>query len=757
MPASELPDRQSKTDAKQKLHDICAKKKLNVRMNIPSHRSNDNRSMIGDIINASVANNAIETIANTAVPSTSTAMSTACTPTLMNIGGKVSTVETTTALTPTSSENSMTTIPPRISELQYLTESNNGNVTLPNDPIRTETSAPAMTNTSCATETLCSSKLFKELKMPVFEDLIPLSLRTDKTVAYTPPPLNLPRFDPTRAPPGYDTFRDETAQAFQTRDAVNHDMFMAIQTLGETSLSNRIALQQSNAGLTATTTNLTKLMGELQEANRRLANCMSNQQENITTAFTEMNSMREISNDNFKAYDEKIATCNEKMTTFEQITTVSTGLIQNLSQRTTYNENEIAKMKRLAGGVSGQVKSLPFTIETLRNLKISFTNKDKHHPHQFLAKFNNYFEQQLVDEASKCHAFRGVVLVKDEIKDWGESSAHINKFTELVQDFLEEFWCTSQQEKALLAFQEELPRIKYLREMAGSLLRWIETFKTMENMSPTRIVHYAIGKVAKNFMYHFVGNERSDLDALIAKLKILKHSHEDEIAITPYIVDSNIKRSNQENEGKRRTSPRRENHKYRSGDRRYPPENRKYLKEDRRYRSPDRKGQSDRGYRSDNREYREPRNRYPEERSQRPDGHDRKSDSRGYRSEGYENKRNDRENDREYKSDRRYRSTNNRLNESKNKHDDSKKPEKEKEIFTRKDFSRSEKTPKFRERKPEPETKTAEQPVRKIKIQKQSEEEEDDAFSEEYTPGNSDEELSSDSYSSTSENLSGED
>ncbi|KAL6953127.1 hypothetical protein U1Q18_048437 [Sarracenia purpurea var. burkii] len=594
---------------------------------------------------------------------------------------------------------------------------------------------------------ICSSKLFKELKMPIFkrigtsensEETSEESFDTNDLIPYAPGKLDeSDSEEPTRVPPELKEVHDRVQRSLETRDALSSDMFEAIQTLGMVTVGQRHAIQQLHAETSASNSKVDDRLNELKKVNEMFTEELKNQ-ELITKGFYEhLIETRNTGDKYFRENEAKFETLSQAIVSNDQALVGNANLIQVLQKTTDSCVTRIAKLEKSGGGPGTQSKSLPFSVDTFRNVGIEFTESERCHPHYFLENFENYLKDQQVDEASMCSLFRGLIRTTDS-KNWKEYTRSVTNFRALAKDFLQEFWSTQKQRKALLVFQEDTPRVNNLREMARCLLKWTTTLSNIKSLETSEMIASIIGKVPNEHISRFTDEEREDLPSLVERLESLQQSHEDEIPIAKFIIGnthvSEYKRPSREQEAKRRIPPKYEDHRYKSGDRRYKPDENKYrsYNRDRRF--------DDREPRSDKRDRRDDRDRRSDDRDKRSDNRERRYDDRDRRSD-----------------DRRYKPSSNAKQDDHRRQPDGQRPQSDK----RKDTSqrqgsswRKDDKPEFREKKDlPPKQKDVEVRVVKPTHDGKSEPEE---FDVEYTPEHSDA-LETEYETLSSENEDGED
>ncbi|KAL6958199.1 hypothetical protein U1Q18_047787, partial [Sarracenia purpurea var. burkii] len=182
------------------------------------------------------------------------------------------------------------------------------------------------------------------------------------------------------------------------------------------------------------------------------------------------------------------------------------------------------------GAVSTQIVKVPsrtFDTNTFKNLGIVFTEKDRHHPHQFVHAFENNIDDNEVDPIHKCNLFRSLINIQDA-ENWKRYNLSITNYAALREEFLYEFWSDEQQEEALEAFLEDTTRNGNTREMARYMLRWIETLRHVKRLKEQDIVDKMIEKIPDDAIKIIPMKDRRTLDRMIGRLKELQRSYKEE-------------------------------------------------------------------------------------------------------------------------------------------------------------------------------------------------------------------------------------
>lgn len=119
----------------------------------------------------------------------------------------------------------------------------------------------------------------------------------------------------------------------------------------------------------------------------------------------------------------------------QELTTVATCAIKNAKSENPTNVDE-----RVAIDL--------FTKNTKH-----YSQKNRHHPHQFLEQFNDPIVNDTLSNATKIMLFKSCVKINS--KTWEQRSQTAKTYHDLTKVFLEVFWDTIAQNEALKHFTKE--------------------------------------------------------------------------------------------------------------------------------------------------------------------------------------------------------------------------------------------------------------------------------------------------------------
>lgn len=211
---------------------------------------------------------------------------------------------------------------------------------------------------------------------------------------------------------------------------------------------------------------------------------------------------------------------DEKLENIRGIT-LTKQIAEKLSQRCDRLE------RRGVGGSScNNERTLPPRVDIMMSHKIVFTFSDRHHPHRFINRFENYIASVDLIPEHKCTLFRGLITMPSA-KEWLELQDEETDYERLKRKFLYEFWDPSSQRAALKYFREHYRDAGNTRTMAMGFLKWGKTLQRMDEVTPAMQVQIMYEKLPTELKAMITSEDKKDLNKFMERINEFTEIRED--------------------------------------------------------------------------------------------------------------------------------------------------------------------------------------------------------------------------------------